>query len=56
MIASFFDWCGRNIEGIIWFNVGLLVASAADQLTQGNLYPMGLCILLLVAIGILRKQ
>jgi hypothetical protein len=55
MIQNFFNWCGRNIETIIWVNVGLLFASAADQLTQGNLYPMGLCILLLGAIGILRK-
>jgi len=55
MINSFFDWCGRNIETVVWFNVALLFAAAADQLTQGNMYPMGLCVLLLVVIGILRK-
>ena len=55
MITSFFDWCGRNIETIIWFNIALLVVSALDQFTQNNFYPMGLCILLIVVIGILRR-
>lgn len=54
MITRFFDWCGRNIETIIWINVGLLVASAADQMTQGNFYPMGLCVLLLAVIKIFK--
>ena len=55
MIASFFDWCGRNIETIIWINVGLLFAAAVDQLTQGNLYPIGLCMVLVALIAILRR-
>lgn len=55
MMSRFFDWCGRNVELIIWLNIGFLFASAADQLTHGNLYPMGLCILLLAVVVILRR-
>jgi len=54
-MRQFANWCARNIETIIWVNVGLLVAAAADQLTQGNLYPMGLCIALITLVLILRK-
>jgi hypothetical protein len=55
MIKQFGDWCARNIELIIWINVGLLVAGAVDQARLGIWYPAGLCVLLLGVIGILRK-
>jgi hypothetical protein len=55
MIKQFADWCARNIEVIIWINVGLLVASAADQILLGNWYPAGLCAVLVATILILRK-
>jgi hypothetical protein len=55
MIARFFDWCGRNIEAIIWFNILLLAASATQQLAKGDFYPMGLCVVLIALMAILRK-
>jgi hypothetical protein len=55
MISSFFDWCGRNIEWVIWFNVILLFASALEQVEKANWYPLGLCSILVVVIGILKK-
>lgn len=55
MISSFFDWCGRNIEAIVWFNIVLLVASATEQALQNNFYPMGLSLLLVVTMWILKK-
>jgi hypothetical protein len=54
-MRQFADWCARNIELIIWFNIVLLVLSAVDQLMQDNLYPMGLCIALITLVLILRK-
>jgi hypothetical protein len=55
MIARFCNWCGRNIEAIIWFNILLLVASATQQLVNGDFYPMGLCVVLIALTAILRK-
>jgi hypothetical protein len=55
VIKQFAEWCGRNIESIIWFNVVLLLVGAADQAILGNWHPTGLCVLLLGVIGILRK-
>jgi hypothetical protein len=55
VIKQFAEWCGRNIESIIWFNVALLLISAADQAILGNWYPAGLCIVLIAIILILRK-
>jgi hypothetical protein len=55
VIKQFAEWCGRNIELIIWFNIVLLVLSAVDQLTQKNLYPMGMCVVLITVVLILRK-
>lgn len=55
MIASFFDWCGRNIEAIIWFNIVLLVVSALEQALNNNFYPMGLCAMLITILCVLKK-
>ena len=55
MIKQFADWCGRNIELIIWINVGLLVVGAAGQAQLGIWYPAELCIVLIAIILILRK-
>jgi hypothetical protein len=55
MISRFADWCARNIELIIWFNVALLFVSAIGQITNNNFYPMGLCIILVVVIGIMHR-
>jgi hypothetical protein len=55
VIKQFVDWCARNIELIIWINVGLLVASAANQAQLGIWYPAGLCAVLVATILILRK-
>jgi hypothetical protein len=55
VIKQFAEWCGRNIESIIWFNVVLLLVSAADQAILGIWYPAGLCAVLVATILILRK-
>jgi hypothetical protein len=55
MIASFFDWCGRNIEAIIWFNIVLLIASAWEQALHENFYPMGLCAVMIAILYVLKK-
>ena len=55
MISNFLHWCGRNIEHIIGINVALLFASALDQLTLGNIYPLGLCVILVAVIWILQE-
>ena len=55
MISSFFDWCGRNVEAIVWFNIVLLVASAAKEALYNNFYPMGLCAVLVTILFVLKK-
>jgi hypothetical protein len=55
MIKQFAEWCGRNIEVIIWINVGLLIVSAVDRAQLGIWYPAGLCVVLVATILILRK-
>jgi hypothetical protein len=54
-MKQFADWCGRNIELIIWLNVVLLLFSAAEQTILGNWYPAGFCAVLVATILILRK-
>jgi len=54
MIEKIADWCSRNIELIIWFNIALLFVSAAEQLIN-SMYPMGLCVILVAVALILRK-
>lgn len=55
MIQRIGNWCARNIELIIWINVGLLIASATDLALVGVWYPAGLCAVLVIAILILYK-
>ena len=55
MIVNFFNWCGRNIETIIWLNIVLLTASALEQAQEHNWYPLGLCAVLVGLVLVLRK-
>lgn len=55
MISSFFDWCGRNIETVVWFNIVLLTVAALDQALQNNFYPLGMCAVLITILCVLKK-
>ena len=55
MIVKFFDWCGRNIETVLWLNILLLIISAGQEWAQQNFYPMGLCAVLVALMLILRR-
>ena len=55
MIARICDWCGRNVETVIWFNVLLLILSALEQILENNWYPLGLCSILVGLMLILKK-